>query len=333
MTVRYIVRALWSVVGKQNSIIYLATSKPLFCEKGFLVNSGTKGHACIITDSGPRRELMNTWMARRRLSWTNVTLQVERDFAACWWVGVGPSMPFAFILVWIQFTMLTGLWFLLHRSYSSALLWSQDNDIVDRIVKSLSLVCKLIISPAFFSYPECPPGSYKTTVGNGACLSCPGKTEVNNNRTACDCKDGFYRASGETAEQACTSKSSSSTLTHDFEVHSMLDFSSRLHSNRECNVESGFVLRIIPSLKYFTAVLTSSASCFQPSQALQQIPKRRLSVLPRWISAGHQGAMVDAQTCTMKSATKEGVRSAVVTAQQRTGSLEQHPSLPTSSKR
>ena len=194
-------------------------------------------------------------------------------------------------------------------------------------------MCKLIISPAIFSYPECPPRSYKTTVGNGACLSCPGNTKANDNRTACDCKDGFYRASGETAEQACTSKSSSFTLTHDFEVHSMLYSSSRLHLNRMCNVKSGFVLRIIPSLQYFTAVRTSSASCFQPSQALQQIPKRRLSALPRWISAGHQGAMVDAQTCTMKSAPKEGARSAEVTAQQRTGNLEQQPNLPTSSKR
>ena len=50
------------------------------------------------------------------------------------------------------------------------------------------------------------------------------------------------------------------------------------------------------------------------------------------MSAGHQGVMVDALTFTMKSATKEGVRSAVVTAQQRKGNLEQQPNLPTSSK-
>ena len=139
---------------------------------------------------------MNTWMARRRLSWTNVTVKVERNFAAWWWAGVAPSMPLTFT-----------------RADS---VYHVDRPVISltpivlfrRSVKSLSLVCKFIISPAFFSYPECPPGSYKTTVGNGACQSCPGNTEANDNRTACDCKDGFYRASGETAEQACTSKSS-----------------------------------------------------------------------------------------------------------------------------
>ena len=39
-------------------------------EKGFLVNSGNQGAYVHNYGRRPRRELMYTWMARRRLSWT-----------------------------------------------------------------------------------------------------------------------------------------------------------------------------------------------------------------------------------------------------------------------
>ena len=151
-----------------------------------------------------------------------------------------------------------------------------------RSVKSLSLVCKFIISPAFSPTQSAHLDLIKRLLETAPVRA----AQATRRRTTTAQRVTAKMASTERLEKqlnrrAQVSRHILTLVTHEFEVHSILYLSSRLHSNRMCNVDSGFVLRIIPSLQYFNDIHLPSAPCFQPSQALQQIPKRRLSGLPR----------------------------------------------------
>ena len=50
----------------------------------------------------------------------------------------------------------------------------------------------------------CPEGTYKPDEGNGNCTYCAANSVSNQERTSCQCKDKFYRATGESLSQKCS---------------------------------------------------------------------------------------------------------------------------------
>lgn len=60
---------------------------------------------------------------------------------------------------------------------------------------------------AYFFFPVCPHGKFKSETGDGQCESCPEHSKASDyGLTECRCNNGYYRAKKDPKNMACTRK-------------------------------------------------------------------------------------------------------------------------------
>lgn len=91
--------------------------------------------------------------------------------------------------------------------------------IVIFILLCLSIIAQLtfLSFSLSFSFPfsfclllACPPGTFKSSQGEGLCLQCPPNSRSTSEAaTICVCRNGYYRGDTDLPDMPCTSKCSS----------------------------------------------------------------------------------------------------------------------------
>lgn len=75
------------------------------------------------------------------------------------------------------------------------------------VIESRNLKKKELKLEILFIVIVCPPGKYKSGVGNEPCQSCPEHSKAPQiGFKECRCDDGYYRAANDPKSMACTSK-------------------------------------------------------------------------------------------------------------------------------
>ena len=58
----------------------------------------------------------------------------------------------------------------------------------------------------FYIFLECPTNTYKDTIGNVKCITCPKNSKSFDGESRCLCNDNFYRFQGNNYTQPCYGK-------------------------------------------------------------------------------------------------------------------------------